>query len=61
MTVQPLAPVIPSFGVPVPSAPEGVVYGIARIDSSGRICERAIVTALGWAGGDLLMFTADAC
>jgi hypothetical protein len=62
MTAQPLAPVIPSFGVlasrqrsrpgaarrlplaspvPVPSMPEGVVYGIARIDSSGRICERA--------------------
>jgi hypothetical protein len=23
-------------------------YGIARVDASGRICERAIVTALGW-------------
>ena len=46
--------------VPVPSAPEDVVYGIARIDSSGRICERAIIAALGWAGGDLLTFTADA-
>ena len=81
MTAQPLAPVIPSSGipasrrratsaairrlplaspVPVPSAPEGVVYGIARIDSSGRICERAIIAALGWAGGDRLTFTADA-
>jgi AbrB family looped-hinge helix DNA binding protein len=37
-----------------------VVYGIARVDSSGRICERAIITALGWAGGELLTFTADA-
>jgi hypothetical protein len=46
--------------VPVPSAPEDVVYGIARIDSSGRICERAIIAALGWAGRDLLTFTADA-
>ena len=46
--------------VPVPSAPEDVVYGIARIDSSGRICERAIITALGWAGGDRLTFSADA-
>ena len=36
------------------------MYGIARIDASGRICERAIVAALGWAGGDLLTFTADA-
>ena len=80
MTAQPMAPVIPSSGVPasrqrsrfaawrlplaspvpVPSLPEDVVYGIARIDSSGRICERAIITALGWAGGDLLTFTADA-
>jgi hypothetical protein len=81
MTVQPLAPVIPSFGVPaagqraraatarrlplaspvpVPSTPVGVVYGIARVDASGRICERAIISALGWAGGDRLTYTADA-
>jgi hypothetical protein len=46
--------------VPVPSAPEEVVYGIARIDASGRICERAIITALSWAGGDRLIFTAEA-
>jgi bifunctional DNA-binding transcriptional regulator/antitoxin component of YhaV-PrlF toxin-antitoxin module len=44
----------------VPSAPEDVVYGIARIDSSGRICERAIITALDWAGGDRLTFTVGA-
>jgi hypothetical protein len=36
------------------------VYGIARIDASGRICERAVITALGWSGGDRLTFTADA-
>ena len=46
--------------VPVPSAPEDVVYGIARIDASGRICERAVIAALGWSGGDRLTFTADA-
>ena len=46
--------------VPVPSLPEDVVYGIARIDSSGRICERAIIAALDWSGGDLLTVTADA-
>jgi hypothetical protein len=45
---------------PVRSVPQDAVYGIARIDSSGRICERAIITALGWAGGDRLTFTADA-
>ena len=42
------------------SVPQDVTYGIARIDSSGRICERAVITALGWAGGDRLTFTADA-
>ena len=46
--------------VPVPSLPEDVVYGLARIDASGRICERAVITALGWSGGDRLTFTADA-
>jgi hypothetical protein len=81
VTAQPLAPVIPSSGVPasrqrtraasarrlplaspvpVPSVPGDGVYGLARIDSSGRICERAVITALGWAGGDRLTFTADA-
>jgi hypothetical protein len=44
----------------VRSIPEDVVYGIARIDASGRICERAIIAALGWAGGDRLTSTADA-
>jgi len=44
----------------VRSVPQNAVYGIARIDSSGRICERAVITALGWAGSDRLTFTADA-
>ena len=44
----------------MPSIPEDVVYGIARIDASGRICERAIIAALGWAGGNRLTSTADA-
>jgi hypothetical protein len=34
--------------VPVPSAPEDVVYGIGRIDASGRIADRAVISALGW-------------
>jgi len=46
--------------VPAPSPPGDVVYGIARIDASGRICERAVIAALSWAGGDHLTFTADA-
>ena len=44
---------------PARSAPEDVVYGLGRIDSSGRICDQAIVAALGWAGGDLLTLTAE--
>ena len=56
----------PGAGRPLPlarlarSAPEDVIYGLGRIDSSGRICDQAIVTALGWAGGDLLTLTARA-
>ena len=45
---------------PVRSVPQDVIYGIARVDASGRICERAVITALGWAGGDRLTLTADA-
>ena len=46
--------------VSVPAAPEDVVYGIGRIDASGRIADRAVIRALGWAGGDRLTLTADA-
>jgi hypothetical protein len=46
--------------VPVPAAPEDVVYGIGRIDASGRIADRAVISALGWHGGDRLTLTADA-
>ena len=81
MTAQPLAPVIPSSGVPaarqrarsaagrplplarpvpVPAAPEDVVYGIGRIDASGRIADQGILTAMGWRGGDRLTLTAEA-
>jgi hypothetical protein len=46
--------------VPAPTAPEDVVYGIGRIDSSGRIADRTVTTALGWRAGDRLPLTADA-
>src|ERR1700749_498640 len=45
---------------PVPSVPDDVVYGIGRIDASGRIADRAVISALGWSGGDRLTLTADA-
>jgi hypothetical protein len=45
---------------PVPSAPADMVCGIGRIDASGRIADRAVISALGWRGGDRLTLTADA-
>jgi hypothetical protein len=44
----------------VPPVPEDVVYGIGRIDASGRIADRTVTSALGWSGGDRLTLTADA-
>ena len=45
---------------PVPSLPENTVYGIGRIDASGRIADQSVITAMGWRGGDRLTLTADA-
>ena|SRR5712691_104762 len=36
-----------------------VVYGIGRIDASGRVVDRAVTCALGWRRGDRLTLTAD--
>ena len=44
---------------PLPPAPADVVYGIGRIDASGRIADRAVTSALGWRGGDRLTLTAE--
>ena len=44
----------------VPPVPEDVVYGIGRIDASGRIADRAVTSALGWSGDDRLTLTANA-
>ncbi len=43
----------------LPGLPDTVVYGLGRIDASGRIRERAVVAAMGWASGDRLTLTAD--
>jgi bifunctional DNA-binding transcriptional regulator/antitoxin component of YhaV-PrlF toxin-antitoxin module len=37
-----------------------VVYGFGRIDASGRVADRAVISALGWRSGDRLTLTADA-
>ena len=48
--------------MPLASPPAGrhVVYGLGRIDASGRVADRAVTGALGWRGGDRLTLTAEA-
>ena len=43
-----------------PSLPGDVVYGLARVDRSGRVADRSVTGALGWRGGDRLTLTAEA-
>jgi hypothetical protein len=43
-----------------PTLPGDVVYGLARVDRSGRIADRTVIGALGWRGGDRLTLTAEA-
>jgi hypothetical protein len=49
---------------PAPSRPPAlgrdVVYGLARVDRSGRVADRTVTGALGWRGGDRLTLTAEA-
>jgi hypothetical protein len=50
---------LPVATVPeVPAAPGDVLYGFGRMDSSGRVGDRAVIGALGWQPGDRLTFTA---
>jgi hypothetical protein len=37
-----------------------MVYGLARVDGSGRVADRTVTGALGWQGGERLTLTADA-
>ena len=37
-----------------------MVYGLARVDRSGRVADRTVTGALGWRGGDRLTLTAEA-
>ena len=43
-----------------PALPRDVVYGLARVDRSGRVADRTVTGALGWRGGDRLALTAEA-
>ena len=44
----------------VPAVPDDVLYGFGRMDSSGRVADRAMTRALGWQPGDRLTLTAAA-
>ncbi len=43
-----------------PALGRDVVYGLARVDRSGRVADRRVTGALGWRGGDRLTLTAGA-
>ena len=43
-----------------PALGRDVVYGLARLDRSGRVADRSVTGALGWCGGDRLTLTARA-
>jgi hypothetical protein len=43
-----------------PVLPDEVVYGLGRMDVSGRVGDRAIVGVLGWQPGDRLTLTGAA-
>ena len=52
---------LPVAAVPeVPAVPDDVVYGLGRMDSSGRVADRAMTAVLGWQPGDRLTLTAAA-
>jgi hypothetical protein len=53
----PLAVVSPEQA---PALAADVVYGLGRIDASGRVADRTVTCALGWRGGDRLTLTASA-
>ena len=41
-----------------PTPPAGVVYGMGRLDASGRVADRSVIRALSWLPGDRLTLTA---
>jgi hypothetical protein len=52
---------LPMVAAPeVPAVPDDVLYGVGRIDESGRVADRAMTSALDWRPGDRLTLTAAA-
>lgn len=52
--VRALPLAVPSMHV---AAPTDVVYGMGRLDASGRVADRVVIQALGWQPGDRLTLT----
>jgi hypothetical protein len=48
-----------AVALPVAAWPRDAVYGVGRVDASGRVADRAVTGALGWACGDRLTVTAS--
>ena len=55
-----LAPALPASPGQAPALAADVVYGLGRIDASGRVADRTVTRALGWHDGDRLTLTASA-
>jgi hypothetical protein len=51
---------LPASPGQAPALAADVVYGLGRIDASGRVADRTVTCALGWRGGDRLTLTASA-
>src|SRR5437868_7065992 len=57
--VPAMARALPTASPPLcPVLPGDIVYGLARLDASGRICDRALIDVLGWRVGDRLLLAA---
>jgi hypothetical protein len=54
-TPVPLPLAVPPDG---PMSPPELVYGMGRVDASGRVGDREVMRALGWRAGELLTVTA---
>jgi hypothetical protein len=56
---RPAAVLLPMAAPPdSPAAPSELVYGMGRVDASGRVGDSQVMHALGWAAGERLTITA---
>ena len=51
---------LPASPGQAPALAADVVYGLGRMDASGRVADRTVTRALGWHDGDRLTLTASA-